>query len=274
MTIVSPTATPKSTAVDGVLSPPSRPRAETPPCAPKTNISPEPDYLDAPSTVPERGVVFLVHGWPDISFAWRYQIPLLASLGLRCIALDCIGYGLTGSSDDLAHFTYKTHADGIAGIAKALGYSRIVLGGHDWGGMVVWRTAQWYPELVTHVFSVATSFMPCSERYVSTEDLVKGPLPQFGYQLQLGDRKQEVGERVVGDRRMRRFLNGLYGGRSAQGKPVMTPEEGVDLDLICSEEEMVTKSPLLNDEVSPHSPPPPGPSAGQSRVSSALKVLS
>lgn len=32
--------------------------------------------------------VFLVHGWPDMSFGWRYQIPYLASLGLRVVAPD------------------------------------------------------------------------------------------------------------------------------------------------------------------------------------------
>lgn len=42
--------------------------------------------------------MFLIHGFPDISLAWRYQIPLLLKLGFRCIALDCMGYGETVSA--------------------------------------------------------------------------------------------------------------------------------------------------------------------------------
>lgn len=53
------------------------------------------DYLDAVPQGHQRGVVFLVHGFPDISLAWRYQIPMLLGLGMRCIAIDCMGYGET-----------------------------------------------------------------------------------------------------------------------------------------------------------------------------------
>lgn len=36
-----------------------------------------------------------IHGWPDLSLGWRYQIPLLVSLGLRVVAPDMMGYGGT-----------------------------------------------------------------------------------------------------------------------------------------------------------------------------------
>jgi hypothetical protein len=38
-----------------------------------------------------------IHGFPDISMGWRYQIPMLLSLGLRVVAPDCMGYGRTVS---------------------------------------------------------------------------------------------------------------------------------------------------------------------------------
>lgn len=34
-----------------------------------------------------------IHGFPDLSMGWRYQIPHLLKLGFRVIAPDCIGYG-------------------------------------------------------------------------------------------------------------------------------------------------------------------------------------
>ncbi|KAK5110183.1 hypothetical protein LTR62_006179 [Meristemomyces frigidus] len=206
-------------------------------------------YLDVAATTPsERGVIILIHGFPDISFAWRYQIPLLASLGLRCIAIDCMGYGQTGTSSNIADFSYKTHADAVAAIAKEIGAPRIILGGHDWGGMVVYRIAQWCPELISHVFSVATPYMPVQEQFVGTEQLVKGPLPQFGYQLQFGSEDAKVEAVVKGRKMMRKFLTGMYGGKFVGGGTVMTPENGVDLEALADEGKEVTMTPLLSEE--------------------------
>lgn len=55
------------------------------------------DYLDAQPKGEKRGTVVLIHGYPDVSLAWRYQIPMLQDLGMRCIAIDCMGYGGTVS---------------------------------------------------------------------------------------------------------------------------------------------------------------------------------
>lgn len=38
-------------------------------------------------------IVFKIHGFPDLSMAWRYQIPHFLKLGFRIVAPDCIGYG-------------------------------------------------------------------------------------------------------------------------------------------------------------------------------------
>lgn len=39
--------------------------------------------------------VFLIHGWPDLSMGWRYQIPYLVDMGFRVVAPDMMGYGGT-----------------------------------------------------------------------------------------------------------------------------------------------------------------------------------
>ncbi|KAF7194565.1 Bifunctional epoxide hydrolase 2 [Pseudocercospora fuligena] len=208
-------------------------------------------YLDTPSEGSQKGTIFLIHGFPDISFAWRYQIPLFSSLGFRSIALDCMGYGNTGSSSSLSDFSFKTHAEAVAGIAKSLGITRAVIGGHDWGGMAVYRIAQWKPELISHVFSVATAYAPIQNRFVSTRELVEsGSVPQFGYQLQFGSEDDQV-ERVIKDGdegRMRKFLLGMYGGKVKSGKRFMTPEMGIDLRILEDESDEVAMTPLLNEE--------------------------
>lgn len=36
-----------------------------------------------------------VHGFPDISIGWRYQIPMLLDMGFQVIAPDLMGFGQT-----------------------------------------------------------------------------------------------------------------------------------------------------------------------------------
>ena len=158
-----------------------------------------------------------------------------------------MGYSDTGSSSNLQDFSFKTHADAIAGIAKVIGVHKIIIGGHDWGGFTVYRVAQWHPDLVTHVFSVCTAYAPPMEKYVSTEVLSKTTLPQFGYQLQFGSEDGKVEKYVKDEASIRKFLLGMYGGRTASRKQFMTPEHGIDLNMIENEE--IAMTPLLSEEV-------------------------
>jgi hypothetical protein len=112
------------------------------------------------------------------------------------------------------------------------------------GGFVVWRTAQFYPDLVTHVFSVCTPYSAPQEHFISTEDLVKGPLPQFAYQLHLAS--GEVEKSVKDEQSIRQFLKGMYGGKGPDGEVMFVPEKGVIPENL----EKVGDNQLLNGEVS------------------------
>jgi len=158
-----------------------------------------------------------------------------------------MGYGDTGTSSDLRDFGFKAHADAVEGIAKQIGASTIVLGGHDWGGAAVYRIAQWKPKLVTHVFSVCTPYFKVMDQYVSTQDLIDAGVKQFGYQLQFGSEDGKVESVVKDEASMRRFLKGAYGGKASSGAKFMDPETGVDLKSVAEDEYSMT--PLLSDEV-------------------------
>jgi hypothetical protein len=128
------------------------------------------------------------------------------------------------------------------------------------GGFVVWRAAQWYPDLISHVFSVCSTFPPNirphmlnsdkapytapHKDYYSTEQLVKGPLPQFAYQLHLAS--GEVEKSVNDETTIRQFLKGTYGAKGPNGELVFDPEKGI----IASNLSKVGESRILNGEVS------------------------
>ncbi|KAM0326088.1 hypothetical protein ACHAQA_006681 [Verticillium albo-atrum] len=108
-----------------------------------------------PESTP-KGHIFLVHGFPDMSFGWRYQIPFFQPLVYEVLAPNMLGYGdtTTLAADDPA-WSHKAMSDDIAALCTAVWSpeTSIVLGGHDWGGALVWRVAPWHPQLLLGVFS-------------------------------------------------------------------------------------------------------------------------
>ena len=154
---------------------------------------------------------------------------------------------LQGASSNLHDYGFKAHADAVAGIAKELEVTKIIVGGHDWGGAVIFRIAQWHPDLVSHLFSVCTPYFKVHSEYLSTETIIQNGVPQFGYQLQLGSEDQKVEKVVNSEARIRKFLLGAYGGKPKSGKVFMTGEKGIDLDLIENDEFEMT--PLLDKDV-------------------------
>ena len=42
-------------------------------------------------------LVVLCHGWPELSYSWRHQIPALAAAGFHVVAPDMRGFGRTSA---------------------------------------------------------------------------------------------------------------------------------------------------------------------------------
>ncbi|KAK4106498.1 alpha/beta-hydrolase [Parathielavia hyrcaniae] len=216
------------------------------------------------STYPPVATALLLHGFPDLAFGWRYQVPYLASLGLRVVVPDMVGYGGSdaplgdgdgdGDGDDghghLAAYSYRRVVGDLAALVAhvqrgtALEGRRIVLGGHDWGGQVAWRFALWRPEMLRCVVSVCTPFSAVNRVYMSKREMVEKRLPSFGYQVQFEG--GEVDEAVVGREKIRAFLGVMFGARRDDGRGVMDMARGVALELL--EAGRIGLSPLLSRE--------------------------
>lgn len=200
-------------------------------------------YLYCPSPLPiPKGTVLLIHGFPDISAGWRYQIPLFLSMGYTVIAPDCMGYGRTDAPLPLADYTYKRVADDLSELARQLGLSSFILGGHDWGGAIVYRVAQYYPRLVSHVFSICTPFFIPHPTYEPLHQLVETKLPNFRYQEHFAS--GEIEERLQSKEEIRGFLNAMYGGAAQGGGQAFDAEKGVNMELLASGK--LQKTPLLS----------------------------
>jgi pimeloyl-ACP methyl ester carboxylesterase len=89
-------------------------------------------------------LVFL-HGWPQSWYEWRKIIPLLAE-HFTVIAPDLRGLG--DSDRPLIGYDKRTLASDVHALIQSLGFSKIGLTGHDWGGAVAFYFAYDHPEMV------------------------------------------------------------------------------------------------------------------------------
>ncbi|OEZ99675.1 alpha/beta fold hydrolase [Duganella phyllosphaerae] len=100
-------------------------------------------YLEAGDTT--GAPVVLLHGFPETSFAWRFQMPELAK-HYRVIAPDLRGYGETDKP--AAGYDKRTMARDLVELLRVLDIPKIALVGHDRGARVATRFAKDHPELL------------------------------------------------------------------------------------------------------------------------------
>jgi pimeloyl-ACP methyl ester carboxylesterase len=98
-------------------------------------------YVTAGSGYP---LVF-AHGWPQSWYEWRKIIPALAEK-FTVIAPDLRGLGDSGRP--LTGYDKRTLASDVHALVQSLGYDKIGLTGHDWGGAVAYYLAYDHPEMV------------------------------------------------------------------------------------------------------------------------------
>ncbi|MEB2334855.1 MAG: alpha/beta hydrolase [Anaerolineaceae bacterium] len=103
--------------------------------------------------------VMLLHGFPEFWYGWRKQIPALVAAGYRVIAPDQRGYNLSAKPKDKEAYRVSALVDDVLGLIAALGYEKINLVGHDWGGGVAWTLAATHPQKL-HKLAILNSPHP------------------------------------------------------------------------------------------------------------------
>jgi pimeloyl-ACP methyl ester carboxylesterase len=104
--------------------------------------------------------VVLCHGFPELAYSWRHQVPALAAAGFRAVAPDQRGYGDTARPADVTAYDIHQLTGDLVGLLDALDIERAVFAGHDWGGLVVWQMALLHPERTAGVIGVNTPYFP------------------------------------------------------------------------------------------------------------------
>lgn len=106
-------------------------------------------YIDCPSKSKrsQRGVILLIHGFPQTSYQFRHVIDPLAEAGYRVLAPDYRGAG--ASSKPATGFTKSIMARDLVRLLDALKiHEPVHVIGHDIGGMIAFAMAAKHPSRV------------------------------------------------------------------------------------------------------------------------------
>ena len=104
--------------------------------------------------------VVLSHGFPELSWSWRHQIPALAEAGYHVLAPDQRGYGRSSRPERVEDYDIHHLTDDLLGLLDEQGIEHAVFVGHDWGSMVVWQMSLLHPERVAGVCGMSVPFIP------------------------------------------------------------------------------------------------------------------
>jgi haloalkane dehalogenase len=96
-----------------------------------------------------------LHGFPETSHMWRYVIAALADSGRRGVAPDLPGFG---DSPPDPPGTWERQIDAVERFRLGLGFERIALVLHDWGGLIGLRWACEHPDAVAALVVSNTGF--------------------------------------------------------------------------------------------------------------------
>jgi pimeloyl-ACP methyl ester carboxylesterase len=105
-------------------------------------------------------LVVLLHGFPELWYSWRHQLPALAEAGYHALAPDLRGYGETDAPEAVESYSMLNMTADVVGVLDALGAEMAVLVGHDWGARIAWDCARLYPRRVTSVAALSVPFYP------------------------------------------------------------------------------------------------------------------
>lgn len=104
--------------------------------------------------------VVFCHGFPELAYSWRHQLPAIAEAGYRAIAPDQRGYGKSDRPEPIESYDLVHLTGDMAGLLDALEIEKAVFVGHDWGGWVAWAMPLVHPDRTAGVIGVCTPYVP------------------------------------------------------------------------------------------------------------------
>uniref|UniRef100_A0A0D9WEJ6 soluble epoxide hydrolase n=1 Tax=Leersia perrieri TaxID=77586 RepID=A0A0D9WEJ6_9ORYZ len=108
--------------------------------------------------------VLLLHGFPQVWYAWRHQMRALAAAGYHAVAPDLRGYGDTDAATSAEQYTAMHVVGDLVALLDAVvgaGKPAFVVA-HDWGALTAWNLCLFRPDRVRALVALSVAFTPRS----------------------------------------------------------------------------------------------------------------
>jgi len=88
-----------------------------------------------------RKLAICLHGFPELGYSWRFQLPVLAELGYQVWAPDLRGYGKSDRPAHMNDYAIEVLMEDVGQLIDASGAESTLLLAHDWGAVIAWQFA-------------------------------------------------------------------------------------------------------------------------------------
>ncbi len=154
-------------------------------------------------------LVLFLHGFPELWYSWRHQLPAVAAAGYRAVAPDLRGFGDSEVTPRVRDYSLLQHARDVIALIDHLGVREAVIVGHDWGANLTWLLAQMAPERVRAIVAVSIPFYPHPRDPAQIRAWSAGKFDFMRYFQQVGAAEAEFA--LDPERFFRLFFYGLSG---------------------------------------------------------------
>ena len=187
---------------------------------------------------PEGRPVVLCHGWPELAFTWRHQVPVLVDAGYHVIVPNQRGYGSSSRPTHVTDYDIAHLSGDLVALLDHYGYDDATFVGHDWGASVVWGLTLLHPNRVNGVINLSLPYQERGEQpWVEFLEAVFGG----DYYMVHFNRQPGVADAVLDDNTSQ-FLRNLY----RKNEPPTEPQPGNAMINLAMAESPIGE-PIMSD---------------------------
>lgn len=117
-------------------------------------------YYEISPAKNSKGTLIFLHGIGGDLAAWQFITPALNKQGYSTIAVDLRGNGLSDHPKNLKDYRLERYAKDILEVAKTEKLGKFILIGHCYGGTVALKYATLFPQTLTGLIVMSTTYKP------------------------------------------------------------------------------------------------------------------
>lgn len=183
--------------------------------------------------------IILCHGWPELAYSWRYQVPALAAAGYHVIVPNQRGFGNSSCPDAVTDYDVTALTGDLVGLLDHYDYDDAIFVGHDWGANNIWSLALLHPSRVRKIISLALPYQARTD--VPWIEFLETIFGSDNYLVHF-NRQPGVADAIL-DQNAQQFLRNLF----RKNLPSVQPAPGMMM-INLAQTDMQEGDPILSDE--------------------------